>query len=287
MKIDEEYVYNNKLYDIAVRDLKATFFDILTYTNDKIMENNDYSSKLDNLKRNISNVVNSVKELDSFYAEKHNDLDNTLKSISVDKIVIDGDNKLNSSSVLPDITNNEKISEVEPIDYNENTDKLNNNDNDGQSDNISSFSFDIDNEDKSNDVKPINYNNDINNSDDANSIDYSNDSNTDFDNKNEIMSSSKLKFKRETDNPIKVILVSDIQYNKLVTSCDLQEKKLNDFGIIIDTDNEQEVPSNNISVDDNKSDTSENLADKAIKLYKEGKTKEAQELMDKINNNNN
>ena len=70
-------------------------------------------------------------------------------------------------------------------------------------------------------------------------------------------------FIKNNENQPKLILVSDEQFNKLSKSKEEMKEKIL------------------LSFDDN-NDT-KSLTEKAIKLYKEGKTIEAQEIMNKIN----
>lgn len=237
MNIEDEYVFNNKLYDIAVRDLKAIFFDILSVNNELVDSTlqQEYLDKINTLKNNMTNMVDFIKDLDSYYGRK--------------------DEKV----VLPK-TDNKELVNVIPEVIEQSIDKENNLD--VEEKDIVSDNMEADVVDKTVDVK-----------EDTSVVDNG-------------ISNLEVVFNKDNDDLVKAILVSDNQFDKLLKSQDEQIDEINRFNNDVDitssVTNEEEVNTN----DNSDTNNSVNMTDMAIKLYKEGKTKEAQEIMDKITQHN-
>ena len=237
MNIEDEYVFNNKLYDIAVRDLKAIFFDILSVNNELVDSTlqQEYLDKINTLKNNMTNMVDFIKDLDSYYGRK--------------------DEKV----VLPK-TDNKELVNVIPEVIEQSIDKENNLD--VEEKDIVSDNMEADVVDQTVDVK-----------EDTSVVD------------NDI-SNLEVVFNKNNDDLVKAILVSDNQFDKLLKSQDEQIDEINKFNNDVDitssVTNKEEVNKN----DNSDTNNSVNMTDMAIKLYKEGKTKEAQEIMDKITQHN-
>ena len=235
MNIEDEYVFNNKLYDIAVRDLKAIFFDILSVNNELVDSTlqQEYLDKINTLKNNMTNMVDFIKDLDSYYGRK--------------------DEKV----VLPK-TDNKELVNVIPEVIEQSIDKENNLD--VEEKDIVSDNMEADVVDQTVDVK-----------EDTSVVD------------NDI-SNLEVVFNKNNDDLVKAILVSDNQFDKLLKSQDEQIDEINKFNNDVDitssVTNKEEVNKN----DNSDTNNSVNMTDMAIKLYKEGKTKEAQEIMERLHN---
>lgn len=237
MKIEDEYVFNNGIYDIAVRSLKATFFDVLSFCDSlEYNDDQDFSDKLTNLKSKMNDIIESVRDLDSYKHEDNNGVfiksDTVLKNNSSDVIPIDYGDTVEEKEEINDVEN-VTGTEVEETD-------------DNNSNNVIDQGLNLEN---TSDVQNKEIDNDI------------------------------LTFKKYNDDIVKAILVSDIQYSKLDNSKKSQMELLDQVNFF----NEKPLNEEPVNQEEN---SSENLTEKAVLLYKHGKTKEAQEIMDKINSMN-
>lgn len=237
MKIEDEYVFNNGIYDIAVRSLKATFFDVLSFCDSlEYNDDQDFSDKLTNLKSKMNDIIESVRDLDSYKHEDNNGVfiksDTVLKNNSSDVIPIDYGDTVEETEGINDVEN-VTGTEVEETD-------------DNNSNNVIDQGLNLEN---TSDVQNKEIDNDI------------------------------LTFKKYNDDIVKAILVSDIQYSKLDNSKKSQMELLDQVNFF----NEKPLNEEPVNQEEN---SSENLTEKAVLLYKQGKTKEAQEIMDKINSMN-
>lgn len=237
MKIEDEYVFNNGIYDIAVRSLKATFFDVLSFCDSlEYNDDQDFSDKLTNLKSKMNDIIESVRDLDSYKHEDNNGVfiksDTVLKNNSSDVIPIDYGDTVEEKEEINDVEN-VTGTEVEETD-------------DNNSNNVIDQGLNLEN---TSDVQNKEIDNDI------------------------------LTFKKYNDDIVKAILVSDIQYSKLDNSKKSQMELLDQVNFF----NEKPLNEEPVNQEEN---SSENLTEKAVLLYKQGKTKEAQEIMDKINSMN-
>lgn len=237
MNIEDEYVFNNKLYDIAVRDLKAIFFDILSVNNELVDSTlqQEYLDKINTLKNNMTNMVDFIKDLDSYYGRKD------------EKVVLPKTDNKELVNVIPEVIE-QSIEKENNLDVEEKD--------------IVSDNMEADAVDQTVDVK-----------EDTSVVD------------NDI-SNLEVVFNKNNDDLVKAILVSDNQFDKLLKSQDEQIDEINKFNNDVDitssVTNKEEVNKN----DNSDTNNSVNMTDMAIKLYKEGKTKEAQEIMDKITQHN-
>lgn len=237
MNIEDEYVFNNKLYDIAVRDLKAIFFDILSVNNELVDSTlqQEYLDKINTLKNNMTNMVDFIKDLDSYYGKKD------------EKVVLPKTDNKELVNVIPEVIE-QSIEKENNLDVEEKD--------------IVSDNMEADAVDQTVDVK-----------EDTSVVD------------NDI-SNLEVVFNKDNDDLVKAILVSDNQFDKLLKSQDEQIDEINRFNNDVDitssVTNKEEVNKN----DNSDTNNSVNMTDMAIKLYKEGKTKEAQEIMDKITQHN-
>lgn len=237
MNIEDEYVFNNKLYDIAVRDLKAIFFDILSVNNELVDSTlqQEYLDKINTLKNNMTNMVDFIKDLDSYYGKKD------------EKVVLPKTDNKELVNVIPEVIE-QSIEKENNLDVEEKD--------------IVSDNMEADAVDQTVDVK-----------EDTSVVD------------NDI-SNLEVVFNKNNDDLVKAILVSDNQFDKLLKSQDEQIDEINRFNNDVDitssVTNKEEVNKN----DNSDTNNSVNMTDMAIKLYKEGKTKEAQEIMDKITQHN-
>ncbi len=237
MNIEDEYVFNNKLYDIAVRDLKAIFFDILSVNNELVDSTlqQEYLDKINTLKNNMTNMVDFIKDLDSYYGKKD------------EKVVLPKTDNKELVNVIPEVIE-QSIEKENNLDVEEKD--------------IVSDNMEADAVDQTVDVK-----------EDTSVVD------------NDI-SNLEVVFNKDNDDLVKAILVSDNQFDKLLKSQDEQIDEINRFNNDVDitssVTNKEEVNKN----DNSDINNSVNMTDMAIKLYKEGKTKEAQEIMDKITQHN-
>ena len=237
MNIEDEYVFNNKLYDIAVRDLKAIFFDILSVNNELVDSTlqQEYLDKINTLKNNMTNMVDFIKDLDSYYGRKD------------EKVVLPKTDNKELVNVIPEVIE-QSIEKENNLDVEEKD--------------IVSDNMEADVVDQTVDVK-----------EDTSVVD------------NDI-SNLEVVFNKDNDDLVKAILVSDNQFDKLLKSQDEQIDEINRFNNDVDitssVTNKEEVNKN----DNSDTNNSVNMTDMAIKLYKEGKTKEAQEIMDKITQHN-
>lgn len=235
MKIEDEYVFNNGIYDIAVRSLKATFYDVLSFCDSlEYNTDQDFSDKLSNLKNKMDDIIESVRELDSYKKEENKDL------------------FIRSDAVL---SNN---IDVKPIDYGEEKEVSL----EEQTSETITTDSKVEETENTNSIDSVNEK--VEDSNDVQAVEVDNDT---------------LTFKKDNDDIVKAILVSDIQYNKLNNSKESQIELLNQVNFFKDSNLEEQ------SIDQDDS-SSENLTEKAVLLYKQGKTKEAQEIMDKINSMN-
>ena len=245
MKIEDEYVFNNGIYDIAVRSLKATFFDVLSFC-DSLEYNNEqeFCDKLTNLKSKMNDIIDSVRDLDCYKKlDNNNELfikTDTVQNNSIDVPMIDYGEDSAISKEESVVEEKEKVNDVE-----------------------SSIDVEVDKVDENNNIDSVNKETEVVDTDIVQSPD------------NSIVS-----FKKNNDDIVKAILVSDIQYSKLDNSKESQLEILNQVNFFKDNNLKEE------SIDGKDIDSSENLTEKAVMLYKQGKTKEAQEIMDKINSMN-
>lgn len=225
MNIDNEYMFNNKICDVSVRNIKANFFDILSIDSNLVDSSmkQEYLNKLDQLKSNMSNIIELIEDLDNNYFNK----DNNIFSKQFSNDLVD---------VQPD-----------KIEQNPNVD-----------DSIKDESIDLDNN-----INEID-------TDQIVDMDVSNDVND--------ISNSIVTFHKDNDDIVKAILVSDQQYDKLLKSQNQQIDEVHNLDV-----KETSIVNNDAS---STIDNSMSMTDMAIKLYKEGKTKEAQEIMDKITQHN-
>lgn len=225
MNIDNEYMFNNKICDVSVRNIKANFFDILSIDSNLVDSSmkQEYLNKLDQLKSNMSNIIELIEDLDNNYFNK----DNNIFSKQFSNDLVD---------VQPD-----------KIEQNPNVD-----------DSIKDESIDLDNN-----INEID-------TDQIIDMDVSNDVND--------ISNSIVTFHKDNDDIVKAILVSDQQYDKLLKSQNQQIDEVHNLDV-----KETSIVNNDAS---STIDNSMSMTDMAIKLYKEGKTKEAQEIMDKITKHN-
>ena len=88
-------------------------------------------------------------------------------------------------------------------------------------------------------------------------------------------------FSKKDDNDPRAILVSQVQFNKLIKSCHTQ---IESFEVDSFFKKENDISVNNDGIVSDES--SESLTKKAIELYKQGKVDEAQKIMDQINSMN-
>ena len=246
MKIEDEYVFNNGIYDIAVRSLKATFFDVLTFC-DSLEYNSeqDFCNKLTDLKGKMNDIIDSVKDLDSYKKSNNNGLfikTDVVQNNNIDVPMIDYGEDSVVSKEESIVEEQESANDIEnSIDVE--ADKV-------EEGNVVSV----------NEKEEVVDNNVVQNSEIVNNI---------------------MSFKKNNDDVVKAILVSEIQYAKLDNSKKSQIEILNQIDFFKDNNLKEQ------STNEKDIDSSENLTEKAIMLYKQGKTKEAQEIMDKINSMNN
>lgn len=242
MNFEDEYVFNNGIYEKAVRNLKATFFDVLSFSDSLDNDDEDFSDKLSNLKTKMNDIIDSIEDLDSF---KKDEDDND--------VIVKSDEDI------------QDVDEVEPIDYGEDAVVSQ------EEDTVEEQASEVITTDAEVEKTEDNISNDgiDEKVDDTNDVQTS-EVDTDI-----------LSFKKDNDDIVKAILVSDNQYNKLNNSKESQVELLNQVNFFEENNREEES-----IVAKEEDNSSENLTEKAVMLYKQGKTKEAQAIMDKINSMN-
>lgn len=257
MDIDNEYIFNNKIYEVATRNLKATFFDILSAENNIIddQQRHEFKEKISNLQNNMKNIIEYIEQIDKISSPqqeiKYETNSNNQNSDNNDDLKEKTD--ITEKQIIPqNISIEEKLLDLQKHPNVLAEDIKTNNENNVQEE-----------------TKEEAINEEVQMEKD--------DKTTNNDTKENVEeNSNNFNFFKDTNDQTKAILVSDNQLNKLLNSQDDQIKKLTNKQEEINPEN-KEVETENIPV---------NMADMAIKLYKEGKTKEAQEIMDKITSHN-